>query len=136
MSDLLGDDTAADSITEEATKLADREHQMRQHADDEVTTKQAAAAQGVVDEVEQASTAAEAQEEAVGMKASDDQTAWEDTQEVAVGSDVEDSDEFGDAEDMTNEVFRQSVEIDAQRGSEKLAARCGLVHALHQLVPL
>ena len=43
----------------------------------------------------------------------------------------EEVDEFADAQDMSNEIFKESVEIDAQRGSEKLAAR--LVHALCSL---
>ena len=35
-------------------------------------------------------------------------------------------DEFDDTQDMSAEIFKESVEIDAKRGSEKLAARCGL----------
>ena len=136
VSDLLGDNEAAAGVTEEATKLAEREDHMRQEADEEVAAQQAAAAQRAVSECAAQLDATEAAEEAVGMKASDKQTAWEDTQEVAVASDVEESDKFGNAEDMKNEILRESVEIDAQRGSEKLAARCGLVHASHQLVLL
>ena len=135
VSDLLGDNEAAAGVTEEATQLAEQENQMRQGADEEVAAQQAAA-QRLVDECAARLDATEPAEEAVGMKASDKQTSWEDTQEVAVASDVEESDEFGDTEDMTNAIFRESVEIDAQRGSEKLAARFGLVHASHQLILL